>query len=119
MMKFNFDVEGKIRSFGLVCTDHSKDREIERARVCSFDKIGQTIRRGLPTVVRVATENKKRSNKDQKDLILINESLGHSVVLKIQIKNNCFVMIVKTVIDEARNLWVSKKHSEISEVVRV
>ena len=119
MKYFSYPINGAIYKFGLFCKGHPEDRSQERGPKCSWDLIGETIRVGLPQVVWVATENKKRSDKDQKDLILVNEALGHSVVLKLQIEKKTFVMIVKTVIDEGKNLWVSKENAKRSVIVRV
>lgn len=110
-MKFNYSINGKIYSFGLVCKGHAERREIERARKCSFDQIGQTIRSGLAAVVTNSTTGK--------DLILVNEDKGHTVVLNLQKVKETFIMTVKTVIDEGKNLWISKKHRDSSIIVRV
>lgn len=111
MKYFNYPINGEIYKFGLFCKGHPEDRSQERGPKCSWDLIGETIRAGLSDVVRVATLNK--------DLILVNEELGHSVVLKLRLQNNAFIMIVKTVINEGKNLWVSKKNAQRSVIVRV
>ena len=111
MKYFNYPVNGKIHKFGLFCQGHPEVRSKERGPKCSWDMIGETILAGLPDVVRVATLNK--------DLILVNEELGHSVVLKLRLQNNVFVMIVKTIINEGKNLWVSKNNAQRSVIVRV
>lgn len=111
MKYFNYPVNGRIYKFGVFCQGHPEERSQERGPKCSWDLIGETIRAGLPDVVRVATLNK--------DLILVNEKSGHSVVLKLRSQKNTFIMIVKTVINEGKNLWVSKKNAQRSVIVRV
>lgn len=111
MKYFSYPINGRTYNFGLFCQGHPEERAQERGPKCSWALIGETIRAGLPDVVRVATLNK--------DLILINEKLGHSVVLKLRLEKNVFVMIVKTVINEGKNLWVSKKNAQRSVIVQV
>ena len=101
MKYFSYPINGKQFRFGLFCQGHPEDRSQERGPKCSWDLIEETIRLGLPDVVRVATLNK--------DLVLVNEELGHSVVLKLRFQNNTFIMIVKTVINEGKTSGCLKR----------
>lgn len=118
MLKVNYTLNGKKYTFGLIVKGHPEDRELERARKCSFELIGPTIFKALGDVVRIATSNKEHN--EHKEVLIVNEDEGHSVVLIPQLKEKSFViMTVKTVIDKGKGIFVSKKHKDITEVVKV
>lgn len=108
MAKFNFNN----KKFDLIFRGHPEDRSIERAHKCSLDQIGPTLRAGLSAIA-------ERASSLKKDIVLVNEGMGHSVVLMTFVnKLGEIVIIVKTVIDEARRLFISKKHQGC-EVIKI
>lgn len=106
-MRTQFNIDGKIYNADLRVREHAKDREVERNNRCDFSIIGQTIGLGLSLIKKQADKNSQLSVPHA--LMLVNKAMGHTVCLMCQWENKVLSVTVRTVIDEAENLYVTRK----------
>lgn len=114
--EFKSTVNGRQIKFVLVYREHADQRQLERARKCSFDQMGGTIVLALHEVVRVATSNKK--NREDRILLVRNLAMDHSIAMNVRWAGTTCTMTVRTVMDTGSPV-ISRWHLERSEVVIV